>query len=159
MRRLRLLGHNVWYEIRTDINNREALFRRPKALAIFSRVFRETMGRFVFTIRNVKLEDDRLIFYIKPGDGFELPAIMKWMKQVFAQRYNAAAGRVGHIWGDRYWSRIVEGEPEVGSEGGVGENSANGDRLRGGDRPHRREAEGKPVFSFISPFPLFPSPG
>jgi hypothetical protein len=40
---------------------------------------------------------------------------MQWMKQVFAQRYNAAAGRVGHIWGDRYWSRIVE-EGEVGGE-------------------------------------------
>jgi hypothetical protein len=85
---------------------------------------------------------------------------MKWMKQVFAQRYNAAAGRIGHIWGDRYWSRIVEGEPEVESEGGIGESSARGDRPhRSGDRPPGVEKEGNPVFSLISPLPLSPSPG
>jgi hypothetical protein len=30
----------VWYEVRTRINNREPLFRRAKALAIFAGVFR-----------------------------------------------------------------------------------------------------------------------
>jgi hypothetical protein len=65
---------------------------------------------------------------------------------VFAQRYNAAAGRTGHIWGDRYWSRILEGEPEEGE-------AVNG------DRPRRREKEGKCVFSLINPIPAAPSPG
>jgi hypothetical protein len=63
---------------------------------------------------------------------------MKWMKQVFAQRYNVAAGRTGHIWGDRYWSQILEGEPPE-----VEEESATGDSpcWRGattGVRPHKR---------------------
>jgi hypothetical protein len=79
-------------------------------------VFRQTKLRFVFSICGLHLEDDRLRFYIKPENGLELPDIMKWMKQVFAQRFNAASGRIGHIWGDRSWSRIVEGEPEA--EGG-----------------------------------------
>jgi hypothetical protein len=84
MRQLRKLGQGVWYEIRTRINNREPLFRRAKALTIFARVFRETMLRFVLRIRGLRVEDDWLTFYIKPEDGFELPKIMKWMKQVFA---------------------------------------------------------------------------
>ncbi|MDR1129208.1 MAG: hypothetical protein LBL20_07845, partial [Treponema sp.] len=25
--------------------------------------------------------------------------------------FNGMDGRVGHIWGDRYWSEILEGEP------------------------------------------------
>jgi hypothetical protein len=91
----------VWYEVRTGINNREPLFRRHKAFALFAAVFRETGLRFVFEVRGLRLDGDLLSFYIKPEDGFELPKIMKWMKQVFAQRYNAAAGRIGHIWGDR----------------------------------------------------------
>jgi hypothetical protein len=33
---------------------------------------------------------------------FRLPEIMKWLKQVFAQRFNGMDGRAGHIWGDRY---------------------------------------------------------
>jgi REP element-mobilizing transposase RayT len=161
MRKLRLLERGVWYEIRTRINNREPLFRRAKALALFARVFRETGLRFVFEIRDLRLEDDRLAFYIKPEDGLELPAIMKWMKQVFAQRFNAADGRTGHIWGDRYWSRIVEGEPEV--EGTV-ETAITGDRPRWrgsatGDRPRRPGSEGEACFYLISPHSAAISPG
>jgi hypothetical protein len=112
------------------------------------------MFRFVFRIRDLRLEDDRLTFYIRPEDGFELPDIMKWMKQVFAQRYNAAAGRIGHIWGDRYWSRIVEGDPvEEEAAGALGRPLANG------DRPRRERRERGICFFLTYTFPPAPSPG
>jgi REP element-mobilizing transposase RayT len=164
MRQLRKLEQGVWYEIRTCINNREPLFRRGKALAIFAGVFRKTMLRFAFRIRGLRLEDDWLTFYIKPEDGFELPKIMKWMKQVFAQRYNAAAGRIGHIWGDRYWSRILGREPpEVEEEGEALGESATGVRPCGrgaatGVRPCWGKNEVETCFSLILPFPPAPPP-
>jgi REP element-mobilizing transposase RayT len=163
MRQLRVLAQGVWYEIRTCINNREPLFRRYKALAIFAAVFRETKLRFRFEILGLRVEDDWLTFYIKPEDGFELPDIMKWMKQVFAQRFNAAAGRIGHIWGDRYWSRILEGEPETG-EGEAVEGLANWGRpsrraSTNGVRPRRRGREGAPCFFSLFPLSLAPHPG
>jgi hypothetical protein len=40
--------------------------------------------RFVFEVRCLCLQDDWLTFYIKPDDGLELSAIMKWLKQTFA---------------------------------------------------------------------------
>jgi REP element-mobilizing transposase RayT len=101
----------VWYEIRTRVNNHEPLFRRYKALAVFDWVFRETQKRYVFEVRAMRLAGDLLSFYIKPADRFQLSAIMKWMKQVFAVKFNQVDGRSGHIWGDRYWSRILPGEP------------------------------------------------
>jgi REP element-mobilizing transposase RayT len=127
MRSLRKLKQGVWYEIRTRVNNREPLFRRYNALALFARVFRETKGRFDFEIQALRLEDDWLTFYIKPADGLELPAIMQRLKQTFAQRYNRLAGRIGHSWGDRYWSRILDGEPELVEEVSAGEPRATGD--------------------------------
>jgi hypothetical protein len=36
---------------------------------------------------------------------------MQWLKQTFAVRFNLGTGRTGHVWGDRYWSRVLEGEP------------------------------------------------
>jgi hypothetical protein len=45
-----------------------------------------------------------------------LPKIMQWLKQTFAVRYNLRHGRTGHIWGDRYWSEILEGEPPEEAE-------------------------------------------
>jgi REP element-mobilizing transposase RayT len=177
MRPLRILKQGVWYEIHTRINNREPLFRRHKALAIFAGVFYELKKRFAFEIRGLHLEDDWLRFYIKPEDGEELPVIMKWLKQTFAQRYNRKEGRIGHIWGDRYGSRIVEGDaPET--EAAEGERQAawnirvrphHGDRAvhegerraswNIGVRPHHREPAVKPVFSLNLPFPPAPVPG
>ncbi|MDR3355648.1 MAG: transposase, partial [Spirochaetaceae bacterium] len=100
-----MLKQGVWYEISSRVNNREPLFRGGRAPALFYRVFRETAHRFVFAVRGLTLAGDRLAFYIRPADGFELPAIMKWLKQTFAIRYNRDNGRTGHLWGDRYWSR------------------------------------------------------
>jgi hypothetical protein len=77
----------------------------------FCRVFGEARGRFDFELRGFRLEEERLSFYIKPADGLQLPAIMQWVKQTFSVRFNLCADRTGHVWGDRYWSRVLEGEP------------------------------------------------
>jgi hypothetical protein len=85
--------------------------RRRQAIEIFCRVFGEARGRFVFELRGFRLDEEWLSFYIKPADGLQLPAIMQWVKQTFAVRFNLSTDRTGHVWGDRYWSRVVEGEP------------------------------------------------
>jgi hypothetical protein len=90
------------------------LFRLRQALALFGRVLNDTQQRFVFELAGLRLEDEWLTFYIRPADGLGLPDIMKWLKQTFAVRYNVLMGRIGHIWGDRYWSLILEGEPPEG---------------------------------------------
>jgi hypothetical protein len=111
MRRKRCLTQNAWYEVRTAINNREPLFRRRQAIVIFCRVFGEAQKRFAFELRGLALAEERLSFYIRPADRLQLPAIMQWLKQTFAVRFNRCADRTGHVWGDRYWSRVLEGEP------------------------------------------------
>jgi hypothetical protein len=102
---------------------------------------------------------------------------MKWMKQVFAQRYNRQTGRIGHIWGDRYWSCIVEDAEAEGAEpagGQRGEADAGVRPLHGEKdlrvRPLRGEAEGgvrprhgkttlQRLFSHIFPLLAAPTPG
>jgi REP element-mobilizing transposase RayT len=144
MRQVRELKQGVWYKIRTRINNREPLFRFAATLALFAEVFGETRLRFVFEIRALCLVDDWLTFYIKPADGLKLPDIMKWLKQVFAQRYNRQTGRIGHIWGDRYWSLIVEDAEAEGAET-AGEQRGE---TSGGVRPQYGETDlrGKPRY-------------
>jgi hypothetical protein len=102
--------------VRTAVNNREPLFRLWWAAALIFRVLGEARGIFVFEVRGIRLGGERLSFYIRPADGFQLPAIMQWLKQTFAVRFNVCTGRTGHIWGDRYWSRIAAGEPPEWAE-------------------------------------------
>jgi REP element-mobilizing transposase RayT len=153
MRQLRILQQGVWYEIQTQINNREPLFCEDTAREIFEQVFHETELRFTFEIQGLSFEGDMLRFYIRPEDGLELPDIMKWLKQTFARRYNRATGRTGHIWGDRYWSRILEGDPPEAGTGGRTSGSAHG------VRPPRGKNAAAPGFPPISPRPTAPAPG
>jgi hypothetical protein len=101
--------------VRTAINNREPLFRRQDAVATFCRVFGEAHGRFDFELRGFRLDEEWLSFYIKPADGLQLPAIMQWVKQTFAVRFNRDEDRTGHVWGDRYWSLVLDGAPPEGA--------------------------------------------
>jgi hypothetical protein len=151
-----MLKPDVWYEIRTAINNRKPLFRSGRALSLFDRVFDEATHRFVFEIRGLHLADDLLTFYIKPADGFELPDILKWIKQTFAVRYNRLAGWTGHIWGDRYWSLILEGEPDE-RVGNGRETEAESRAGEGGVRPLSVKMAIITGFFPIFPYPL-PTP-
>jgi hypothetical protein len=141
------------------------LFRRRDALALFGRVFRQAEGRYRFEVRTLHLDDDWLTFYILPADGFELPDIMKWLKQVFAQRFNVKDGRIGHVWGDRYWSEILEGEPpeeegatEGEEEGNPGVRPRYGGKANPGVRPQQRENPANLDFLLVFPFPNIPPP-
>jgi hypothetical protein len=116
MRKLRLLSDGVWYEVRMSANNREPLFWVARERARFERVLSEAREIYVFELRGLRFEGPQVSFCIKPADGFELPVIMQWVKQTYAVRYNVYDGRTGHIWGDRYWSKILSGPPEDAEE-------------------------------------------
>lgn len=46
---------------------------------------------------------------IRPGPGTNLSRLMQWILGVFAAAYNRRWGLSGHVWGERFFSRIVEG--------------------------------------------------
>jgi REP element-mobilizing transposase RayT len=111
MRKPRILEALTWYWIITAINRHEPIFLERAAVDLFNRVLREAGERFAIEVRHLVIQADRVSFHIKPADGLQLPEIMQWIKQTFACRYNAMKHLDGHTWGDRYWSKVLEGEP------------------------------------------------
>jgi hypothetical protein len=90
---------------------------------------------------------------------------MKWLKQTFAIRYNRDSGRTGHLWGDRYRSRILEGEPPDGGVSPVttrrlaGRTAAGGPPTHGRVRPYRGKRAAGAEFSRLYPLTVAPAPG
>jgi hypothetical protein len=145
MRKPRILEALTWYWVITAINRHEPLFLGRAAVDLFNRVLREAGKRFAIEVRHIVIHADRASFYIKPADGFMLPVIMQWIKQTFACRYNAMNRLDGHVWGDRYWSKVIEGEPpESGSGRGDCGESGGEERAAGeGEQiPKARPREG-----------------
>jgi hypothetical protein len=79
-------------------------------------VLREARKIYEFEVRGLRVEDDRVSFYINAVDGFQLPDIMQWWKQTFSVRFNMECGRIGHVWGERYWSVVLGREPPEWAE-------------------------------------------
>ena len=51
---------------------------------------------------------DHVHFIIQPAGNSNLPDIMRWILSVFAKRYNKANKLKGHLFMDRYKSKIIE---------------------------------------------------
>jgi REP element-mobilizing transposase RayT len=149
MRMPRILEALTWYWVITAINRHEPLFLDRAAVDLFNQVLREAGKRFAIEVRHLVIQADRVSFYIKPADGFMLPVVLPWIKQTFACRYNAMKRLDGHTWGDRYWSKVLEGEPpeeEIAAKGaGRGESGGEGRAAEGGGQiPNARPREGPP---------------
>jgi hypothetical protein len=82
MKTNRELAEYVWYKVRTEINVGEPLFLLWWAVALLYAALRATKRRYTFEMRGLKIEGAWLSFYIRPADGFELPKIMQWLKQM-----------------------------------------------------------------------------
>jgi putative transposase len=48
-------------------------------------------------------------FLIKPREDGNLSKIMQWIKCNFAKAWNKMNGRKGHVWGERFYSRVING--------------------------------------------------
>jgi hypothetical protein len=108
-----MLGEHVRYLVSTAVNVGEPLFELPWAKVLLYRVLRDAKGIYSFEICGLRFDGATFTFYIKPADGKELPKIMQWLKQAFSVRFNVIVGRTRHVWGERYRSEILAGDPPV----------------------------------------------
>jgi hypothetical protein len=106
-----MLGEHVWYLVSTAVNVGEPLFQLPWTEDLLCGVLRDAKGNYSFEMRGLTFKGATFSFYIKPADGKELPDIMQWVKQTFSVRFNVIVGRTGHVWGERYRSEILAGDP------------------------------------------------
>lgn len=65
--------------------------------------------KFVFSLKNFCIMGNHVHLLIKPGPGVSLSKIMQWILGVFAQLWNKKHNLSGHLWGDRFFSRIILG--------------------------------------------------
>jgi REP element-mobilizing transposase RayT len=68
--------------------------------------------KFPFELWNFTILDSHIHFLIKPGPGVSLSKIMQWLKCNFAKKWNKIQHTTGHLWGDRFFSRIIRNEAD-----------------------------------------------
>jgi putative transposase len=54
--------------------------------------------------------DNHIHILIKPGKDASLSKVMQWIKCNFTKKWNKTHNRQGHLWGERFFSRIIRDE-------------------------------------------------
>ena len=109
MRRNRELLEGAEYHVTARINRGEKIFLAQEDRELFMDVLKRAKKRFNFSLKNFCIMGNHIHMLIKPGPGVSLSRIMQWLLGVFAQLWNRKHNLTGHLWGDRFFSRIILG--------------------------------------------------
>jgi len=71
-------------------------------------VLQEAKEKFLFRFANFCIMPTHIHLLIEPTEGTSLSKIMQWIKTRSARRWNFIHGSTDHVWGDRYFARIVK---------------------------------------------------
>lgn len=74
---------------------------------LFLSVVKRAKAKYDFRLENFCIMGNHFHFVIQPGNGESLSAIMQWILSVFAMAFNKIMGYTGHVWGGRFFSRII----------------------------------------------------
>jgi putative transposase len=88
-------------------NRKEMILDSIDMKELFLSVVKRAKGRYDFRLENFVVMGNHFHFIIQPARGESLSAIMRWILSVFAMAYNRIKGVSGHVWGCRFFSRII----------------------------------------------------
>jgi len=113
MRKPRELQEGARYHVTARANRKEMIFDAGPMKELFLSTVKRAKLKYNFRIENFCIMGNHFHFVIRPGRGANLSAIMRWILSVFAMAYNKIRGLTGHVWGCRFFSRIISGLREL----------------------------------------------
>jgi putative transposase len=107
MRKPRELRAQAKYHVTARANRKEMILDSYRTKVLFLDVVSKAKKRYSFSIHNFTVMGNHFHLIIQPGKNENLSRIMQWILSVFAQAYNRLYGLTGHVWGERFFSRII----------------------------------------------------
>ncbi|MDR1221176.1 MAG: transposase, partial [Treponema sp.] len=109
MRSLRTLRDGATYHVTSKIDHDDMALLEPRFKSLFLSFVKRAKEKFHFQLWDFCIMGNHIHFLIKPGKSGTLSEIMQWIKCNFAKAWNKMNGRKGHVWGERFYSRIING--------------------------------------------------
>lgn len=107
MRRPRELREGAVYHVTARANRGEMILDDKGMKDLFLRVVTRARTKYRFRIENFCVMGNHVHLMIRPGEGESLSRILQWILSVFAMAFNRMHGYTGHVWGCRFFSRIM----------------------------------------------------
>ena len=101
------MEQNAAYHVTAKINRGELVFNEIAMRALFLVYFERVKKKYSCTIYNFCIMGNHIHFAIRPEQDSSLSKIMQWLLGNYAKAWNKAHGVKGHLWGDRFFSSII----------------------------------------------------
>ena len=75
---------------------------------VFLEVVARAKRKYPFTLENFSILNNHIHLIVKPRHGTSLSVILQWILGVFAMKWNRIHKTSGHVWGERFHSKILD---------------------------------------------------
>ncbi len=109
MRKPREIENGATYHIVAQTNRREFLMDTPVCKEMFLEVLERAKEKYQFKLKHFCVMSNHIHLLIEPVAKSKLSKIMQWVLSVFAVKINKFFNQDGHVWRDRFKSKIIGG--------------------------------------------------
>lgn len=108
MRKPRVIVEGATYHVTARINRGEYIFEdNPFLKEMFIDIIHHTHELYKFSACAVTIMDNHIHMMIQPEENERLDKIMNSILSTFARRYNTMYNLHGHVWYDRFKSKVI----------------------------------------------------
>jgi putative transposase len=112
MRRKRDFVEGMFYHVSFSTNNKIRVFDDETGVNIVILTLNDAKMRFDFQLDNFCIMPTHIHLLIKAAEGVNLSSVMQWIKTMSAKRLNFWNNTKDHLWGGRFFSRIIKNDKE-----------------------------------------------
>ncbi|MDR0720807.1 MAG: transposase [Treponema sp.] len=107
MRHNRILKAGATYHVTARANRREMVMHCNAMRTLFLNTIKRAKKKYRFQIYNFCIMGNHIHLIIHPDCNESLSNIMQWILSVFAMAWNRKHFVTGHVWGERFFSKII----------------------------------------------------
>jgi len=112
MRKNREFVENAFYHVTSRTNDKIRVFENRLGRKIMLITLQDAKDKYHFHLANFCIMPTHFHLLIKPSENTSLSKIIQWIKTRSARYWNCIHGSTDHVWGERYFARVIRNSEE-----------------------------------------------
>ena len=108
MRKPRRIQQGAVYHVVARTNRGEFILDSDRMKNLFISILMEGKKKYPFKLKHFCIMSNHVHLLIEPRPETSLSQLMQWVLSVFARRFNIITKQYGHVWYDRFKSKIIQ---------------------------------------------------
>ncbi len=109
MRKNREINNGAIYHVVARSNRGEFILDSPECKDMFIEILKRAKEKYPFKLKHYCIMSNHIHLLIEPISNTKLSKLMQWILSVFAVKINKYFHQMGHVWYDRFKSKMIKG--------------------------------------------------